>query len=195
MSPTLIVFWGFAGLAMASALFCITRKNPVASALWLVVTLFALAALFVILDAQFIAVLQVLVYAGAIMVLFLFVIMLLNLGRRGPRDLKGPAGLAVGVALGVVLLFQLLAPARAAEDPQRQCEALGQAAPLTCLGLPDSVLAALPQDAMARLQQQQGMVGAVARPLFQTYLLPFEITSVLLLAAIVGAVVLAKRKL
>ncbi|HEU5262665.1 MAG TPA: NADH-quinone oxidoreductase subunit J [Gemmatimonadales bacterium] len=195
MSPTLIVFWGFAGLAIASALFCITRKNPVASALWLVVTLFSLAALFVILDAQFIAVLQVLVYAGAIMVLFLFVIMLLNLGRRGPADLKGPAGLAVGVALGVVLLFQLLAPARAADDPQRQCEALGQAAPLACLGLPDSVLAAMPQDAMARLQEQEGMVGAVARPLFQTYLLPFEITSVLLLAAIVGAVVLAKRKL
>src|SRR3990172_255072 len=144
MSPTLIVFWGFAGLAMASALFCITRKNPVASALWLVMTLFSLSALFVILDAQFIAVLQVLVYAGAIMVLFLFVIMLLNLGRRGPADLKGPAGLAVGVALGVVLLFQLLVPARAAEDPQRQCEALGRAAPLACLGLPDSVLAALP---------------------------------------------------
>jgi len=119
MSPTLIVFWGFAGLAMASALFCITRKNPVASALWLVMTLFSLSALFVILDAQFIAVLQVLVYAGAIMVLFLFVIMLLNLGRRGPADLKGPAGLAVGVALGVVLLFQLLVPARAAEDRAR----------------------------------------------------------------------------
>jgi len=196
MSPTLIVFWGFAGLAMASALFCITRRNPVASALWLVLTLFALAALFVILDAQFIAVLQVLVYAGAIMVLFLFVIMLLNLGRRrGPTDLKGPAGLAVGVALGALLLFQLLVPARAAQDPQQQCEALGQAAPLVCLGLPDSVLAGLPQDAMARLQAQQGMIGAVARPLFQTYLLPFEVTSVLLLTAIVGAVVLAKRKL
>src|SRR5204863_501314 len=61
---------------MGSALLCITRKNPIACALWLVVTLFALAALFVLLDAQFIAVLQVLVYAGAIMVLFLFVIML-----------------------------------------------------------------------------------------------------------------------
>src|SRR3989449_7483514 len=72
---------------MGSGLLCITRKNPIASALWLVVTLFALAALFVLLDAQFIAVLQVLVYAGAIMVLFLFVIMLLNLG---PPDPSGP---------------------------------------------------------------------------------------------------------
>src|SRR5438445_497854 len=86
MPGTLVIFWGFAGLALASALLCITRRSAVASALWLVVTLFALAALFVLLDAQFIAVLQVLVYAGAIMVLFLFVIMLLNLGRPGPSD-------------------------------------------------------------------------------------------------------------
>src|SRR2546426_7281049 len=69
MSWTLIIFWAFAGLALVSALCCITRRNAVASALWLVVTLFSLAALFVLLDAQFIAVLQVLVYAGAIMVL------------------------------------------------------------------------------------------------------------------------------
>src|SRR5213078_4522372 len=86
---------------------CITRRNPVASALWLVATLFSLAALFVLLDAQFIAVLQVLVYAGAIMVLFLFVIMLLNLGRAGPTDLKGPLGLGVGVLLAGLLLGQL----------------------------------------------------------------------------------------
>src|SRR6266571_2952217 len=107
MPGTLIVFWAFAGLAIGSALACITRRNPVASALWLVVTLFSLAALFVILDAQFIAVLQVLVYAGAIMVLFLFVIMLLNLGRPGPSDIKGSLGLAVGVVLAVVLFAQL----------------------------------------------------------------------------------------
>src|SRR5881397_2282261 len=95
-------------MAMVSGLLCITRKSPIASALWLVVTLFALAALFVLLDAQFIAALQVLVYAGAIMVLFLFVIMLLNLGRPGPTDLKGPAGLVVGVLLAGFLLVQLL---------------------------------------------------------------------------------------
>src|SRR5207247_2036962 len=107
---TLVIFWAFAGLAILSALSCITRRSPVASALWLVVTLFSLAALFVLLDAQFIAVLQVLVYAGAIMVLFLFVIMLLNLGRPGPTDLKGPAGLGVGVLLAGLLLVQLLGP-------------------------------------------------------------------------------------
>src|SRR5512145_1990766 len=103
----LTFFWIFGVISMGSALLCITRKNPVASALWLVVTLFALAAMFVLLDAQFIAVLQVLVYAGAIMVLFLFVIMLLNLGRNGPTDLKGPIGLFVAAVLAGLLLLQL----------------------------------------------------------------------------------------
>src|SRR3989449_7226495 len=107
MAGALVIFWGFAGLAVASALSCITRRSPVASALWLVVTLFSLAALFVLLDAQFIAVLQVLVYAGAIMVLFLFVIMLLNLGRAGPTDLKGPVGVGTPFLLAGLLLVQL----------------------------------------------------------------------------------------
>ena len=167
MDGTLIIFWAFAGLAVLSSLACITRRSPVASALWLVVTLFAVAALFVLLDAQFIAVLQVLVYAGAIMVLFLFVIMLLNLGRAGPTDLKGPLGLGVGVFLAGLLLVQLLV--------------LRQAG--LVLGGP------------VRPSVGLGMIPSVARPLFTVYLLPFEITSILLLAAIVGAVVLAKRKL
>src|SRR5438067_5698219 len=110
----MVIFWAFAALAVMSGLACITRRSPVASALWLVVTLFSLAALFVLLDAQFIAVLQVLVYAGAIMVLFLFVIMLLNLGRAGPTDLKGPLGLIVGVLLAGGLLVQLLGLRQAA---------------------------------------------------------------------------------
>jgi len=167
------VFWIFGVIAMGSALLCITRKNPIASALWLVVTLFALAALFVLLDAQFIAVLQVLVYAGAIMVLFLFVIMLLNLGRPGPSDIKGPLGLGVAVLLAAALLFLLQ--------------------PLTQTTLRSAIT--LPPGSVPALQQQQGIVGAVANPLFSAYLIPFEIASVLLLAAIVGAVVLAKRKL
>jgi len=173
VSGALVLFWAFAGLALASALACITRRSPVASALWLVVTLFALAALFVLLDAQFIAVLQLLVYAGAIMVLFLFVIMLLNLGHPGPMDVKGPVGVGTAFLLGGVLLFQLWI--------------LRQAA------LPASIQ--LPPGSVARLQQEQGFVAAIAQPLFDTYLIPFEITSLLLLAALVGAVVLAKRRL
>src|SRR3989454_2440496 len=158
MPGTLVIFWGFAGLALASALLCITRRSAVASALWLVVTLFALAALFVLLDAQFIAVLQVLVYAGAIMVLFLFVIMLLNLGRPGPSDVKGPLGVGTACLLGGVLLFQLW---------------------ILCKAVPSAPIQ-LPPGSMARLQQEQGLVGAIARPLFDTYLIPFEITSLLL---------------
>jgi NADH-quinone oxidoreductase subunit J len=166
-------FWIFGVIAMGSALLCITRKNPVASALWLVVTLFALAALFVLLDAQFIAVLQILVYAGAIMVLFLFVIMLLNLGRPGPSDIRGPAGLLTAVVLAGALLLLLK--------------------PITGTALPASIQ--LPPGTVQALQEHQGIIGSVANPLFDAYLIPFEIASVLLLAAIVGAVVLAKRKL
>lgn len=173
MAPTLLLFWAFAGIAVVSAFCCITRRNPVASALWLVVTLFALAALFVLLDAQFLAVLQVLVYAGAIMVVFLFVIMLLNLGRSGPTDMKGPLGLAVGTALGAGLFFELLVLRNAAPSPVLR----------------------LPPGAMARAAELQGLVPTIARPLYGTYLVPFEITSILLVAAIVGAVVLAKPKL
>ena len=169
---TLTFFWIFGVIAMAGGLLCITRKNPVGSALWLVVTLFALAAMYVLLDAQFIAALQVLVYAGAIMVLFLFVIMLLNLGRPGPSDIKGPVGVGIAALLAGTLLLQL--------------RVLGEAAPPDAIQLPAGTMATL---------QQQGMVAAVAGPLFDAYLIPFEITSLLLLAAIVGAVVLAKRKL
>src|SRR5437764_481582 len=113
MAGALVIFWAFAGLAILSALSCITRRSPVASALWLVVTLFSLAALFVLLDAQFIAVLQVLVYAGAIMVMFLFVIMLLNLGRPGPADLTSVAlAQQLGVA-GQIFVFFVMAVAAA----------------------------------------------------------------------------------
>jgi NADH-quinone oxidoreductase subunit J len=170
---TLTFFWIFGVIAMLGGLLCITRRSPVSSALWLVVTLFALAAMFALLDAQFIAALQVLVYAGAIMVLFLFVIMLLNLGRPGPSDIKGPAGLLAATVLAAGLLV-LLRP-------------LGHATPPEAIQLPPGLLAVA--------QQRDGMVGAVAGPLFDTYLIPFEIASLLLLAAIVGAVVLAKRKL
>src|SRR3989441_9232374 len=126
---------------------CITRRSPVASALWLVQTLFALAALFVGLDAQFVAGLQGLVYAGAIMVLFLFVIMLLNLGRAGPSDLKGPAGLAVATLLGGLLFFPLLR------------------------GATPSPPGARGGNVMAQLQEEQGIVGTLPRPLVSQYLL------------------------
>jgi NADH-quinone oxidoreductase subunit J len=173
MTLLTLVYWVFALFAVVAAGLCITRRSPVASALWLIQTLFCLAVLFTILGAPFIGVLQVLVYAGAIMVLFLFVIMLLNLGRPGAGDLRGLVGAAVAALLGIGVLVQL--------------RGVPQATPPTAIQLPAGGIEAL--------QQQQGVVGAVAQPLFDTFLVPFEITSLLLLAAVVGAVILAKRKL
>jgi len=167
------LFYTISAIAIVSALLCITRKSPVASALWLVCAMFHLASLYVLLDAYFIAAVQVLVYAGAIMVLFLFVIMLLNLGRLGPGDMKGPAGKVIAVVVGLVMLGELMVLRRVALP--------------VGLGLPDGFIAAA--------QAREGAIHAVAQPLFTSYLLPFEITSVMLLAAMVGAVVLAKRRI
>ncbi len=170
---TAIAFWVIAGIAIGSAVLCITRRSPVASALWLVNTLFNVAALYVLLGAHFIAAAQVLVYAGAIMVLFLFVIMLLNLGRAEPTDMKGPWGRVVAGVVALVLVGELI---------------------VLRLAVPPGALR-LPAGTMEQAVAERGAVRAVAEPLFQGYLVPFEITSVLLLAAIVGAVVLAKRRL
>ena len=166
-------FYVASGLALGSALFCITRRSPVASALWLVSVLFNLSVIYVLLDAQFIAAVQVLVYAGAIMVLFLFVIMLLNLGRMGPSDIKGVGGKVIAAVAGLLLIGELLV-LRGVETPANTT---------------------LPEGTLGRLAADQGVIHAIARPLFQDYLVPFELTSVMLLAAVVGAVVLAKRKL
>lgn len=168
-----LVFYLFATVAIVSAILCITRRSPVASALWLVNTLFNLAGIYVLLDAHFIAAVQVLVYAGAIMVLFLFVIMLLNLGRLDAGDMTGARGKVVAVVMGLVLIGELMA--------------------LRAVRLPPNLQ--LPEGAVEHMVRQQGAVTAVAMPLFQSYLVPFELTSVMLLAAVVGAVILAKRKL
>ena len=166
-------FWLFSGLAIVSALMCITRRSPVVSAMWLVLTMFSLAALFVILGAQFIGAIQVLVYAGAIMVLFLFVIMLLNLGRDEPTDLPGRLGGLIMLGVGTVLAVELWAVTKIVPAGEIR----------------------LPAGALESVVEQEGAVGAISGPLFRDYIVPFEITSVLLLAAVVGAVVLAKRRL
>jgi NADH-quinone oxidoreductase subunit J len=168
-----VVFWVFAVIAIGAAVLCITRRSPVASALWLVTTLFSLAGMFVLLDAQFIAALQVMVYAGAIMVLFLFVIMLLNLGRGNPTDMRGWAGRFVALALALLLGVELWVLVRS----------------------PLAGAIQLPAGSLSRVAQERGVVGVISDTLFRTYLVPFEVTSILLLAAIVGAVVLAKRRL
>ena len=158
-------FYLFGMLAVGSALFFVTRKSPVAAALWLVNTMFCLAALYVMLDAHFVGAIQILVYAGAIMVVFVFVVMLLNLGRPEAagdfRSFKTRFGAAI---VGLLLAGEVLAVLR---TPMPK-------------GLPAPDM---PENAVA----------PIATALFRDYLLAFEITSVLLLVAIVGAVVLAKK--
>jgi NADH-quinone oxidoreductase subunit J len=183
---TLAVFYLFATLAVVSACLCILQRNPVSAALWLVSTMFSLAAIYVLLDAQFIAAIQVLVYAGAVMVLFLFVIMLLNLGHTAP-DMRGPSSVAATVVLVGLLGIELVTLWR--YTPGRLAAELAQS---PAFANPSAAFAA---GELARQETAvRGVVGGIAAPLFQTYLIPFEITSILLLAAIVGAVVLAKRR-
>ncbi|MGQ0703835.1 MAG: NADH-quinone oxidoreductase subunit J family protein [Gemmatimonadales bacterium] len=186
MSPE-AVFYLLAGFAVVSALLMIVQRNPVASALWLVSTMFALAAIYVLLNAQFIAAIQVLVYAGAVMVLFLFVIMLLHVGREA-SDIRPRGARITAAVVGVLLLGELFLLSRVTPGGLAVLSGSGGGAATPLDAFPEGKTAQLAPAA-------EGVVGAIARPLFQTYLIPFEITSVLLLAAAVGAVVLAKRKL
>ena len=166
-------FYLFGVIALASALMFVTRKSPVAAALWLVNVMFSLSALYVLLGAHFIGAIQVLVYAGAIMVVFLFVIMLLNLGH--PSEIADARGRWWKLAAGALALVLL-----------------GEVAVLANADI--AVEHALPRGAMERMLEAQGVIGAVAQPMFTDYLLAFELTSVLLLVAIVGAVVIGRRK-
>jgi NADH-quinone oxidoreductase subunit J len=146
----------------------------VAAALWLVNVMFCLAALYVMLDAQFIGAIQVLVYAGAIMVVFLFVVMLLNLGHPDDlSDLRGKAGRIAAGGVGLALLAEVMVLARAKFPLQ--------------VALP----ARTTEEVVAG---PGGVIGSVAEPLFRDYLLAFELTSMLLLTAIVGAVVIGKKR-
>lgn len=183
------VFYILAACTVISALGCITARNPISSVMWLVATMFGLAAIYLLHGAEFIAAIQVLVYAGAIMVLFLFVIMLLNIGS-GPADLRAPPARLVALAVGAVLLVQLAALAR-----YSAARIAAEADPLRAAPLADPSAAFPGAAAAAAGTAQHGVVGGIAEPLFTTYLVPFEITSVLLLTAAVGAVVLAKRKI
>src|SRR5262245_10045322 len=166
-------FYLFGLIAIASAITFVTRKSPVAAALWLVNTMFCLAALYVMLEAQFIGVIQVLVYAGAIMVVFLFVVMLLNLGHPSEiADMRGKWGRLAATLLGLALLAQVMA--------------------LAGKRLPEPFIPGTGYN--AETVRDLGAIGSVAQPLFNEYLLAFELTSVLLLVAIVGAVVIGRRR-
>lgn len=161
---TQAIFLPVALLTILAALGVVLMRNAVHSALCLVSTLFMLAMLFLGLDAELIAILQIIVYAGAIVVLFLFVIMLLNIQTEG-RALTGPLLLGTG-AIGSAVIALIVA------------RGLGRVS--------DAALPTVPDDF--------GTTAHLADKLFTVYLVPFELTSFLLLVAVVGAVALAKRK-
>ena len=166
-----IAFYIFAVLAAAGGLSILVIRSPVYCALSLVGTFFCLGAIYVLLHAEFVATVQVLVYAGAIMVLFLFVIMLLNLKSDAAFSLKFSLPKWLGLAITAGILAQLIG---AFHSP---AALLGPSGPYTS----ERVAA-------------EGSTEIIGTLLFTDYVLPFEMISILLLVAVIGAVVLAKRR-
>ncbi len=169
------LFFVFSAVAMGSAIAMVTRKNPVASLLFMVATLASLAGIFVLFEAHFLAAVQIIVYAGAIMVLFLFTIMLLNLGHDFKQDLKG----------GAWGIFAFIVAGAMAGILARQFQGAEESPLYDYFQGADAIDAAL---------AERGAVGAIAEPLFTDYVVAFELTGILLLVAVVGALALAKRK-
>lgn len=161
----LAVFYFFAALAVVGGVMMITRKNAVHSAVYLVLTFVSVAAIYILLGADFLFAVQVLVYAGGILVLFLFVIMLVNLEE--PRRYSGGKLYLVTTAVITVLLFGMLAGLFART---------GEGQVLTTSG------------------QAEGNLQAVGLALFRDYMFPFEVVSVLLLVAMIGAIVLGRPR-
>jgi NADH-quinone oxidoreductase subunit J len=172
MEPIQILFLGLAALAVVAAFNVILQRNPIFSAVALIVVLCALAALFLTLHAHFIAAIQIIVYAGAILVLFVFVIMLLNVREEESKTdrqkylkwLAAPLFLALLAEVSVVVRYVNKEPPPI-QNP----------------------------NTIADPSQSLGTVESIANAMFTTYVLPFEATSVLILMAIVGAMLLARR--
>lgn len=165
-----LAFWFFGTLSVITSILVIANRNPVASVLFLVVTFFCVAALFVTLHSHFLAAIQILVYAGAIMVLFLFVVMLLNLGTPQWFDIQRWPLTVVAGALGVAFVGLLWRGGLLEWAP----------------GL-DAPAVEVPPDVL-------GSVEAVGTVLYTVYAVPFLATALLLLVAMVGAVVIARRE-
>jgi NADH-quinone oxidoreductase subunit J len=164
-----VIFYVLAAVTVVSALCVVLLRRPIHNVLFMIMTMIGLAALYIQLYAEFVAMVQLVVYAGAVMVLFLFVIMLLNLEHMpfidDPRSARWWGGIVLAVAFIVIIL-----PVIKAISPK--------AAGITGLGTAGAA----------------SNTQVIARELFTTYLLPFEIASILLLAAIIGAVLIARRK-
>jgi NADH-quinone oxidoreductase subunit J len=169
-----VVFIAAALVAIAASILMVTRKNPIHSALWMIVTFFAMAVIYLLLNAQFIAVAQVMVYAGAIMMLILFVIMMVHMEKgeeTGPVKARRSKRTGIVAVLITVILFGEM-----------------------ILGVLFYRMTGQSGEYPAALVDAVGNVRTVGAVLYGQYLFPFEIASLLLLVGIVGAVVIAKRK-
>jgi NADH-quinone oxidoreductase subunit J len=167
MTATEILFWFLSVLALFSALMVLVSKNPVHSVLWLIVVFFAISGHYILLNAQFLAIVNLIVYAGAIMVLFLFVIMLMNLNAKGEAQHNLWIKLAGVVAGGLVLFVLFEAVINAGEISKSQA---------------------------LMNEGDIGLIENLGKILFTKYVVPFEISSVLFLSAMVGAVVIGKKE-
>ena len=163
-----VIFLGVAFISIITSLLVITRKNPIHSALFLVLTFICVAVLYVLLHSSFIAIIQVIVYAGAIVMLIVFVIMLLDLEEELRSGMRLLYSKVLGSLLAVLFLLGIIYSVAASSLTGKQ----GSYTP----------------------ERMSANVKAVGEVLFTQYLFPFEIASILLVAAVVGAVVLSKRK-
>jgi len=169
MNVELIIFAIFALVAVVSSIMVITRKNAIMSAVFLILNFFALAGLYLLLNAQFIAVVQIIVYAGAIMVLFLFVLMLLNQHLESPVG-KSKKNIKIFGTIVAALIFFQLAFIIFYQSPS------GDISPSVAKGI------------------EIGKISTIGTKLYTEYVLPFEVAGFLLLSATIGAIVLAKKK-
>lgn len=172
-----IFFYGFATVSIVAALLMILMKNPVVSAAWLVVTFFGQAALYLLLHAELLAALQILVYAGAIMVLFLFVIMLLNLNRTSFTSYKlfFTKFFALLVLVAILVIIGSMLGDLAAENQTR-------------------LAASTPGEHYSYTVGEDNALQSLGLTLFTRFLYPFEIMAIMLLAAILGAVLMTRKK-
>ncbi len=164
MNITTLVFILLSVIAAGSAIMMITSKSPVHSVLWLIVVFFAISGHYILLNAQFLAIVNIIVYAGAIMVLFLFVVMLMNLNAE-TEPVKNHRLQLIGIVSGGSLLLILVAALMKIDVEQQVQMNVGDA----------------------------GLIKVLGKTLFTNYILPFEISSVLFLSAMIGAVVIGKK--
>lgn len=167
MSTTEILFWFLSALALVGATMVLISKNPIHSILWLIVVFFAISGHYILLNAQFLAIVNLIVYAGAIMVLFLFVVMLMNLNSDTEPQKNSWMKIA-GVISGGCLLLIMIDVVSGSLDMQHK----------TALVKEGNI----------------GLIKVLGKVLFKDYVVPFEISSVLFLSAMVGAVVIGKKE-